>query len=189
MTIGIGTKIFLGGGVGYVAWNGTQHFPGIQKDTEGKSYGPAGGTLSVIGDLKQMKPNWLVGASFLGYGATLTVGLGIPIPILNEEIMRCVSVTDQALYAPIVDYGEAYGQRVSGNLGFVSYADLKSGRITVKGRDVPTAPLSSYSKAREIAGILKSWILQGNFELTEPVKLLPSAKDNIPAKTLEIRGL
>ncbi len=189
LTIGIGTKIFLGGGVGYVAWNGTQHFPGVQKDSEGKCYGPAGGTLSVIGDLKQMKPNWLVGTSFLGYGATLSVGLGIPIPILNEEIMRCVSVTDRDLYAQIVDYGEAYGQRVSSNLGFVSYADLKSGKITVNGRDVPTAPLSSYPKAKEIAGILKSWILQGDFELTEPVKLLPSAKDNITAKTLEIRGI
>lgn len=28
--IGIGTRIFLGGGVGYVAWEGTQHFP-LQK--------------------------------------------------------------------------------------------------------------------------------------------------------------
>jgi uncharacterized protein (DUF39 family) len=116
LTIGIGTKIFLGGGVGYVAWNGTQHFPGIQTDAEGKSYGPAGGTLSVIGDLKQMKPNWLVGTSMLGYGVTLTVGLGIPIPILNEEVMRCVAVSDKDLYAPVVDYSEAYGQRIPATL-------------------------------------------------------------------------
>jgi len=188
LTIGIGTRIFLGGGVGYVAWNGTQHFPGIQQDSAGKSYGPAGGTLSVIGDLKQMKPNWLVGASFLGYGATLSIGLGIPIPILNEEVMRCVSVTDRDLYAPIVDYSEAYGQRIPGNLGFVSYADLKSGRINVNGREVPTAPLSSYPKAREIAGTLKDWIQKGEFLLTEPVKLLPSYKDEIAARTLEIKG-
>lgn len=188
LTIGIGTRIFLGGGVGYVAWNGTQHFPGIQQDSTGKSYGPAGGTLSVIGDLKQMKPNWLVGTSFLGYGATLSIGLGIPIPILNEEVMRCVAVTDRDLYAPIVDYSEAYGQRIPGNLGFVSYADLKSGKINVNGREVPTAPLSSYPKAREIAGILKDWIQKGEFLLTEPVKLLPSYKDEIAARTLEIKG-
>lgn len=189
LTIGIGTKIFLGGGVGYVAWNGTQHFPGIQSDAEGKSYGPAGGTLSVIGDLKQMNPKWLVGTSFLGYGATLTVGLGIPIPILNEEVLRCAAVTDRDLYAPIVDYSEAYGQRVPGNLGFASYAELKTGRITVKGKEIPTAPLSSYPRAREIAGILKNWILKGDFLLTEPVKLLPSYKDNIAANTLEIKGV
>ncbi|MDD2554084.1 MAG: homocysteine biosynthesis protein [Desulfotomaculaceae bacterium] len=189
MTIGIGTKIFLGGGVGYVAWNGTQHFPEIQKDAAGKSYGPTGGTLSVIGDLKQMDPNWLVGTSMLGYGASLTVGLGIPIPILNEEVMRCVAVTDRDLYAPIVDYSEAFRQRIPGNLGFVNYAELKSGRITVNGREVPTAPLSSYPRARQIAGILKNWIQQGDFLLTEPVKPLPSYKDNISANTLEIKEL
>lgn len=189
LTIGIGTKIFLGGGVGYVAWNGTQHFPDIQKDSAGKSYGPAGGTLSVIGDLKQMKPNWLVGTSMLGYGATLTVGLGIPIPILNEEVMRCVAVSDKDLYAPIVDYSEAFSQRIPGNLGYVSYAELKSGKITVNGREVPTAPMSSYPKAREIAGILKDWILQGNFLLTEPVRPLPSCRDNIAANALEIKGV
>ena len=189
LTIGIGTRIFLGGGIGYVAWNGTQHFPGIQQDGQGNSYGPAGGTLSLIGDLKQMKPNWLVGASILGYGATLMVGIGIPIPILNEEVMRCVSVSDNDLYAPVVDYSEAYGQRIPGNLGYVSYAQLKSGKITVNGREVPTAPLSSYPKAREIAETLKQWIKNGEFFLTEPVKLLPSCKDGITAKTLEIKGI
>lgn len=188
LTIGIGTRIFLGGGTGYVAWNGTQHFPGLQEDGQGNSFGPAGGTLSLIGDLKQMKPNWLIGASFLGYGATLMVGIGIPIPILNEEIMRCVSATDHDLFAPVVDYSRAYGQRIPGNLGYVSYAELKSGRITVNGREVPTAPLSSYPRAREIAGILKQWIEKGEFYLTEPVKLLPSCKDGIAAKTLEIKG-
>ncbi|HOV81011.1 MAG TPA: homocysteine biosynthesis protein [Bacillota bacterium] len=189
LTIGMGTRIFLGGGTGYVAWHGTQHFPGIQKDNQGNNYGPAGGTLAVIGDLKQMKPEWLVGTSYLGYGATLTVGIGIPIPILNEEVMRCVSVSDRDLYAPIVDYSEAYGQRIPGNLGYVSYAELKSGKITVNGKEVPTAPLSSYPKARQIAGILKEWIQKGEFLLTEPVKLLPSYKDGIAASTLEIKGI
>ncbi len=189
LTIGIGTRIFLGGGIGYVAWNGTQHFPGIQKDASGASYGPAGGTLSVIGDLKQMKPNWLVGTSFIGYGTNLTVGIGIPIPILNEEVMRCVSVSDRELFAPIIDYSKAYGQRIPGNLGFASYADLKSGKITVNGREVITAPLSSYPRAKMIADILKEWITSGDFYLTEPVRLLPSHKDGITAKALEVKDL
>jgi len=189
LTIGIGTRIFLGGGVGYVAWHGTQHFPTIQKDATGRTYGPAGGTLALIGDLKQMKPEWLRGTSYLGYGATLTVGIGVPIPILNEEVMRCVSVSDKDLYAPVVDYSEAYGQRQPGNLGYVSYAELKSGKITVMGKEVPTAPLSSYPKARAIAGLLKEWILRGEFLLTEPVQLLPSYKDEIKARTLEIKSL
>ncbi len=184
LTIGIGTRIFLGGGIGYVAWHGTQHFPGIQKDAEGNNYGPAGGTLAVIGDLKQMKPNWLVGTSYLGYGATLTMSIGIPIPILNEEVMRCVAVTDRELYAPIVDYSEAYGQCLPGNLGYVSYAELKTGKIIVNGKKVSTAPLSSYPKAREVAGTLKDWIRKGEFYLTEPAKLLPSYKDDIIVKAL-----
>lgn len=188
LTIGIGTRIFLGGGIGYVAWNGTQHFPGLQKDTEGNDRGPAGGTLAVIGDLKQMKPEWLVGTSYLGYGVTMTIGIGIPIPILNEEVMRCVSVSDRDLYAPIVDYSEAYGQRIPGNLGYASYAELKTGKITVNGKEVPTAPLSSYPRARVVAGALKEWIQKGDFQLTEPVQLLPSYKGGIKARALEIKG-
>jgi len=189
LTIGIGTRIFLGGGIGYVAWNGTQHFPQIQKDSAGNNFGPAGGTLAVIGDLKQMKPNWLLGTSILGYGVSLSVGIGIPIPILNEEVMRCASVSDHELYAPIVDYGEAYGQGLPSDLGYVSYAELKSGTITVKDKKVPTAPLSSYMKAREIANILKDWIIRKEFFLTEPVTQLPSYRDGIQPKKLEIKGL
>jgi uncharacterized protein (DUF39 family) len=125
-TIGVGTKIFLGGGIGYVAWNGTQHFPEMIS-VEGKELGgAAGGTLAVIGDLKQMSPRWLVGTSYLGYGATLSVGIGIPIPILNEEIARYAAMKDEELYAPIVDYGAAYPSFTPGNLGYVSYAELKA---------------------------------------------------------------
>lgn len=184
-TIGIGTRIFLGGGIGYVAWHGTQHFPSIQKSPDGNDLGPAGGTLSVIGDLKQMSPKWVKGVSFTGYGASLAVGIGIPIPILNEEIALYAAATDDDLYAPIVDYSEAYPGRKPGNLGHISYAQLKSGKITVNGKEVPTAPLSSYPKAKEIASLLKQWISDGNFLLTEPVQLLPSPADGICGKALK----
>ncbi len=184
-TVGIGTRIFLGGGVGYVAWHGTQHFPSIQKSPDGKTLGPAGGTLAVIGDLKQMSPRWLKGISFVGYGASFAVGIGIPIPILDEEIALYAAASDRELYAPVVDYSEAYPSRTPGNMGYVSYAELKSGRIKVNGKEVPAAPLSSYPKAREIAGILKQWIEQGRFLLTEPVQLLPSPADGISGKALK----
>lgn len=183
-TIGLGTRIFLGGGVGYVAWHGTQHFPTIQKDETGRELGPAGGTLAVIGDLKQMSARWLRGTSYLGYGATLSVGIGIPIPVLNESIARYAAAKDSDLYAPVVDYGEAYPNRIPGTLGYVSYAELKSGKITVLGKEVPTAPVSSYPLAREIAQILKSWIQEGKFLLTEPVQLLPSPADGLKPKVL-----
>lgn len=187
-TIGLGTRIFLGGGVGYVSWHGTQHNPGVKRGENGVPLAPAG-TLAVIGDLKQMSAEWLRGASFQGYGATLIVGLGIPIPILNEEICLRTTVKDEDLYAPIVDYSEAYPQCVPGNLGQVSYAQLKTGKITVNGKDVPTAPLSSYPKAREIAGILQDWIKRGDFLLTEPVAPVPSADSGYAFTSLPYRPI
>lgn len=177
-TIGVGTKIFLGGGVGYVAWNGTQHSPSML-DIDGKQMGSAGGTLSLIGDLKQMSPKWLLGLSILGYGASIAVGVGVPIPVLSEEIAYYAAIGDEGLYAPVVDYGGDYPSRSGAVLCYVSYADLKSGEITVNGRRVRTAPLSSMPKAREIAATLKSWISDGCFLLTQPVKMLASPEDNV----------
>ncbi len=187
-TIGIGTRIFLGGGIGYVAWHGTQHNPGVPRTENGVPRRPAG-TMAVIGDLKQMSPQWLVGTSFLGYGCTITVGIGVPIPILSEEILKYTLVTDADIIAPVVDYSEAYPQRKPDVLGEVSYAELKSGVIKVQGEEVPTASLSSYPKAVEIANILKEWIKRGEFLLTEPVAPLPGAESGITIKPLEERPI
>jgi L-aspartate semialdehyde sulfurtransferase len=187
-TIGIGTRIFLGGGTGYVAWHGTQHNPSAERAENGTPKYPAA-TLALIGDLKQMKPRWLRGLSFLGYGATLQVGLGIPIPILNEDIMGYCAVRDEDIFAPVVDYSRAYPHREAGNLGLVSYADLKSGSITVDGKKVPTASLSSYAGAREIAESLKEWIKSGEFTLTNPVAGLPSVDAGVKLNTMPQRDL
>ena len=187
-TIGIGTKIFLGGGIGYVAWNGTQHNPSAPRTEKGVPTRGAG-TLAVIGDLKQMKPKWLVGTSFLGYGATLTVGIGVPIPILNEEILSYTLVTDADILAPVVDYADAYPNRKPDVMAEVSYAELKSGKITVNGKDIPTASLSSYPGAVEIAGTLKDWIKKGEFLLADPVAALPGVESGVKLKALEERPL
>lgn len=187
-TIGIGTKIFLGGGLGYVAWQGTQHNPNVLRGDNGVPKRGAG-TLAVIGDLKQMRPQWLVGTSFLGYGCTLTVGIGAPIPILSEEILRYTVVTDKDIFAPIIDYSEAYPERKPDVLGEVSYAELKGGEIKVQDKKVPTSSLSSYSKALEIANILKDWIKRGDFLLTEPVAPLPGVESGIVFKPLEERPI
>ena len=187
-TIGVGTRIFLGGGVGYVAWHGTQHNPNALRGENGVPRRGAG-TLAVIGDLKQMKPQWLRGTSMLGYGATLTVGIGIPIPIVSEEILRYTLVTDAEIFAPVVDYAEAYPQMKPDVLGEVSYADLKSGHIKIQGKDVPTASLSSYPKAVEIASTLKEWIERGEFLLTEPVAPLPGVESGITFRPLKERPI
>jgi len=187
-TIGIGTRIFLGGGTGYVSWHGTQHNPHAPRSENGVPRQGAG-TLAVIGDLKQMSPRWLVGTSMLGYGCTLTVGIGVPIPILSEEILNYTTVTDDRIFAPVIDYSDAYPNFKPDILAEVSYAQLKSGKVTVQGKEVPTASLSSYPRAVEIASTLKEWILNGEFQLTEPVAPLPGIESDITFKPLNERPI
>lgn len=187
-TFGIGSRIFLGGGVGYIAWHGTQHNPSVKRKENGTPQAPAG-TIAVIGDLKQMSPKWLVGSSFQGYGVTLTVGLGIPIPILNEEICRYTAVKDEELWAQVVDYSDAYPNGKPGSIKEVNYAQLKTGKIEIEGKEVPTASLSSYSKALQIANTLKDWIKKGDFLLGDPVAQLPSSEEGYTFKPLKERPI
>jgi len=184
-TIGVGTRIFLGGGIGYVAWHGTQHNPAVKRK-DGVPASPAG-TLAVIGDLKGMKSEWLVGTSMLGYGATLSVGIGVAIPVLNEEIAGYAAAKDEKIYTQIVDYSNDYPNLTGRSLGEVNYSQLKSGKILVKGKEVPTGNLSSYSKARQITEELKSWIKKGDFLLSEPVAELPGADSGYSFRPLKER--
>ena len=172
-TIGIGTRIFLGGGIGYVTGAGTQHKPGLKRTPRGAPLTPAG-TLSVTGDLKTMSPRWLVGASIQGYGCSLSVGLGIPIPILNEQMAAYTAVSNAELFTQVVDYSHDYAHGTGKTLGQVSYADLFAGQITLEGRTIATFPLSSMMRAREIAQLLKDWILKRKFYLGEPQETLPA---------------
>ncbi|MDN5332343.1 MAG: L-aspartate semialdehyde sulfurtransferase [Tepidanaerobacteraceae bacterium] len=176
-TIGVGTRIFLGGAVGYVAWEGTQHNPMQERAENGVPIG-GGATLALIGDLKNMSTEFLRAAVVKGYGVTLYVGVGIPIPVLDEEMARFVSVRDEEIFTNIIDY--AVPSRSRPVLRRVSYAELKSGSVTLMGRKVPTAPLSSFSKSLKIAEILKSWIKEGKFLLQEPVQHLPLDRHFLP---------
>ena len=174
LTMGLGTRIFLGGAQGYVIGPGTQHNPHAKRGENGVPLSPAG-TLMVMGDLKEMDPKWIAGASLLGYGCSLAVGLGVPIPILNEDMARYTGVSDEEIFTQIIDYGNDYPLGQGKSLGQVSYAELKSGTIRFNRQDILTAPLSSYVKALEIAHILKKWIEEGDFLLSAPIEPLPAA--------------
>ncbi len=165
-TIGLGTKIFLGGGTGWVIGAGTQHNPKPQRTERGLPLTPSG-TLMVKGDLKGMQARYLRGISFLGYGCSLNVGLGIPIPILDEEMAWFTGVSDADIMVPVVDYGHDYSNGVARNHGHVSYAELRSGTIRVGDRDTATVPLTSYTMSLEIAQTLKQWIEKDGFTLGE----------------------
>ncbi len=172
-TIGMGTRIFLGGGPGYVIGPGTQHNPDVERTDRGMPRSSAG-TLMVSGNLKLMSPRWVVGVSILGYGCSLAVGLGVPIPVLNEEMAMYTGTGDDEIFTQVIDYGAEYPTGETHSLKEVSYAELKSGSIEIDGKKVKTAPLSSYVRAREIAEILKEWIEKGDFQLGQPQELLPS---------------
>jgi uncharacterized protein (DUF39 family)/CBS domain-containing protein len=170
-TIGIGTRIFLGGGVGYVIGEGTQHNPKALL-----------GTLMVKGDLKQMDSRYLKGATIYNYGATLYVGVGIPIPIINMRVAETVSVPDEEIYTDILDYGVPSRNRPT--VKRVSYAELKSGRVEIEGKEVLASSISSLLYAREIAEKLKEWILKGEFLLSRPAQLIPNEAE---FKPLEVK--
>jgi uncharacterized protein (DUF39 family) len=168
--IGIGSRIFLGGGEGYVAWEGTQHFP-LQKRLPNRTpIGPAA-TLALIGDAKRMSPRWVKGCYFKSYGPSLMIGVGVPLPVLNEEVVVRCAIQDQDLVAPVVDF--SIPRRVRPTFGLVSYAQLKTGRLTIDGKSVRVAPLASIFLSRQVALELKQWIESGKFTLTEPVAPIP----------------
>ena len=167
-TIGLGTRIFLCGTEGYVTWNGTQ----FHSTKETNEYGiPTSNarTIAVIGDLKNMSTEFLRGVYYEKYGVSMFVGIGIPIPILDEDLARRVSIRNEQIETTVVDYGD--GNKI---LGKTNYAALQSGEIEVNGHKIKTTPVASLAKARQIADILKSWILKGDFLLTEPVRPMPT---------------
>ncbi len=185
-TIGIGTRIFLGGSVGYVIWEGTQHNPTARRGKTGVPTEGAG-TISVAGDMKNMSTRYVKGVSMLGYGVSLSMGIGIPIPIIDEEMISFVSIKDEDIYAPVIDYSSSYPKRENEILTELNYRDLRSGVATIREEKVPTASISSYPMAREIAQTLKNWIATGKFQLTEKVAPLPGVESGQTFKSLEIK--
>jgi uncharacterized protein (DUF39 family)/predicted transcriptional regulator len=160
-TIGIGTRIFLGGGQGYIIGEGTQHDPTNRF-----------GTMMVRGDGKQMSPEFIRGGAFTNYGTSLYVGIGVPIPILNKGLAKKTSIRDEDIITEIVDYGVP--RRTRPELGKVSYKKLKSGEVIINNRKVKVSSLSSLKNARKIAETLKSWISNGTFYLSAPIETLPT---------------
>jgi len=168
-TIGLGTRIFLGGGQGYVIGEGTQHDPET-----------GFGTMMVRGDCKKMSPDYVRGAAVSGYGTSIYLGIGVPIPILNEGLAKKTGITDQEIFTNVVDYGVPRRERPK--LSKISYAELKSGHIVVNDRTVKVSPLSSLKAAEKIASTLKEWIEHADFYLTSPVERLPQKATLNPAK-------
>jgi uncharacterized protein (DUF39 family) len=178
-TIGIGTRLFLGGAQGFVAWNGTQFNTSRPINAYGIPLLPAA-TLSLIGNMKEMSTNFIKAAYYEKYGTTLFVGVGVPIPVLDEDLAGRLSIRNKQIETHVLDY--ALDERPM--LGKVNYEQLQSGFIELKGKKIRTASLSSIKSAIKIMDLLKQEISNGKFYLAEPVQSFP--KETI-IKPLKIR--
>lgn len=167
-TIGLGTRIFLGGTQGFVVWPGTQFHTTRPKNELGLPVTNAA-TIAVMGNLKEMSAEYIQAAYYEKYGVSLFVGIGVPIPVLNTEIAKRVSVNNGQIETSVLDYGTVGTPK----LGQVTYKELQSGFIKIKGKKIRTAPVSSLSKARKIADELKKYLLEGQFEVNKPVQMFP----------------
>lgn len=179
-SVGIGSKIFLGGGIGYIAWEGTQHFP-LQKRLPNRTpIGPAA-TVALIGDAKQMNAHWVRGCHFRNYGPSIMLGVGLALPVTTEKVITDCSVDDQNIVAPVIDF--SIPRRVRPTFGLVSYEQLQKGHVTIDSKSVRVAPLASKYRSLKVAQELKQWIETGKFTLTEPVAALPSDRTFRPQDT------
>jgi len=178
-TIGIGTRIFLGGTTGYVSWAGTQFKTrGARNEFDIPEFNAA--TLAVIGDARFMSTEFIKAAYYEKYGVSIFIGIGIPIPILDADMAKRVMIRNEQITTRILDYGIPDKPE----LCKINYAELFSGQITLRGKRVKTASLSSIYKARIIADLLKDQIRRGEFMLTEPLSLFPK---NTSLHSLDIR--
>jgi uncharacterized protein (DUF39 family) len=182
-TIGIGTRVWLAGAHGHVYAEGTQHASACTRSENGVPSEGAG-TLGLTGDMKKMNKNYVRGVSLKGYGVSLALGVGIPIPILSPEILKATTVRDRDIFAQVIDYSKDYPEKTGRVLCSISYEELKSGEAQVLGRTVETGSMSSYAKAQEISHLLADEIRSGSFFLSRPMERLPLDKK---MRGLEIR--
>lgn len=183
-TIGVGTRVWLGGAHGNVYSEGTQHAGDCERTPNGVPKGGAG-TLALTGDMKQMRPEFVRGVTLRGYGVSLALGIGIPIPLLNEDVLRRTCIRDSDILAPVVDYSKDYPQNTGKIICHASYEQLRSGEIEVEGKKIAVGSLSSYHKALEIAHLLADEIKGGDFYLTKPISPLPKDTEMKPLMAKE----
>ncbi len=171
-TIGIGSAVWLAGSRGHVYAEGTQHASFVER-TENGVPAEGAGTLALTADMKYMIPEFVRGVTLKGYGVSLALGLGIPIPILNEQILAYTTVRDDDVKAELIDYSYDYPMKTGKVISHLTYGQLKRGDVEINGKKVEVSSMSSYSKALHIAELLKAEIREGTFLLSEPLHTLP----------------
>ena len=165
-TIGVGTYVWLSGSRGIVLGHGSNHNPKQKRNDHGIPVGPAI-TLSIIADIESMQPKWVRAGFIKSFGPVLYIGVGIPIPVLNEEIAEYLAITDEYIHSTIVDF--AIPRRTKPIFGQCTYAELRTSTVEINNKPTLAAPLASMSWTIEICKILKDKILNNKFLLSMPI--------------------
>ena len=112
----------------------------------------------------------------------MAVGVGIPIPVLNKDIMQRCAISDEEIFSDMVDYSQPVDRPA---MARYSYAQLRTGKVEYNGKTIRTSSLSSYSGARKVASTLKDWIEHKEFTLNQPVMTFPK---DVKLNKLQERG-
>jgi len=185
-TIGVGTSVWLAGARGHVHSEGTQ-FASIAERGPNDVPMEGAGTLGLTANMKEMKPRYVRGISLIGYGVSLALGVGIPIPILGPHILKRTTVRDSEIFASVIDYSSDYPNRTGKVLCRLSYEELRKGEVVVSGKKVQVGSMSSYAMALEVASALRDEIKRGDFLLSKPYKRLPPSQSQKPLVIREKR--
>ncbi len=175
--IGIGTKVWIAGTTGLIVGHGSNHNPLQKRNEHGLPIGP-GITLGAVADIESMNPKWVRGGFIRSYGPVLYIGIGIPLPVLNEETAKYISITDDKIHSTIVDF--SIPRRTKPTFGQCTYSELRTSTVIINKKPTLSAPLSSMALAIEICNELKNTILRKNFLLSE--KVLPIDLNTEPKK-------
>jgi CBS domain-containing protein len=125
-----------------------------------------------------MSQDFLRAATMFGYGVTLYVGLGVPLPVIDTDVVRATAIRDEDITVDLLDYGIPSRNRPV--LRKVNYSELRSGSVSLNGEEVRTSSLSSFRRARIVADSLKDWIEKGKMELCLPTQPINPTKQVRP---------
>jgi CBS domain-containing protein len=87
-------------------------------------------------------------------------------------------VRDEDITVDILDYGVPSRSRPT--VRKATYAELRSGSVEIDGEEVRTSSLSSFRRARKVAGELKSWVEQGKMQLALPTRPIDPVRQARP---------
>jgi len=175
--LGPGSPVLVGGALGWVVGAGSGHQPGCRRQASGHARTP-GAAAAVSVDLHDLRPEWVRPCFFEGHGSALLVAIAAPVPLINADVARQAAAGPEALEAPVLDL--SVPRRVKPSLGAVTYAELLSGTITVRGRSVGCAPSHSPRLAAAAAEALAEALLSGAFPLRLPLAPLSPRPSLLP---------